>query len=241
MILIEIGNTSVKAVKDTDGDRSPLFKIGTDDNEGLREELTKLNRGSVVILSSVRKDLSELMLEYSDNLKIQVIDRTSLGRINIDYKTPETLGIDRVLACAGGVAHSGSDVVVVDAGTACTIDFMSADYTFRGGVILPGLPVLRHSMRSLAPELPDVDQELPDMFPGKSTREAIQFGLNGGFIHAVSSFVGRYVNEHGDAKVLVTGGDGPFVQASLENTYGSDHFENLVFDGMLAWKKINQV
>ena len=65
MILIEIGNSSVKAVKNDDGQRSPLFKIGSDNIDGLRQELTNIQKGETVVLSSVRRDLTEVVLEFS--------------------------------------------------------------------------------------------------------------------------------------------------------------------------------
>ena len=240
MILVEIGNTSAKAVQDQAGKRSPLFKVKTDDTDGLRSQLASLNSGSVVILSSVRRDLTNIVLEQNGRLTIYVPKYDNLGGITLDYETPETLGIDRVLACAGGVRLTKSDVVVIDSGTACTVDFMTADYTFRGGVILPGLPMLRHSMKSLTPELPEVDGGVPAEFPGKSTRDAIRIGLNGGFIHSISQFVKQYIEADNNAKILVTGGDGHFVQKQIQEQFDSSYHENLVFDGMLAWRELNQ-
>jgi len=241
MILVEVGNTSVKAVRDEKGHRSPLFKVSSDDNDGLKDEITRLKNNELFLLSSVRKDLTALILENSNRQVVHVLQYKNLGKITVDYETPETLGIDRVLACAGAVRHTQSDVVVVDAGTACTVDFMTADYIFKGGVILPGLPALRNSMRMLTPELPDVDSQIPAQFPGRSTRDAIRIGLNGGFIHAISRFTEQYQESVGDAQILVTGGDGLFVQEQLGGRFDCTYHENLVFDGMLAWKALNEI
>ncbi|HKL15749.1 MAG TPA: type III pantothenate kinase [Balneolaceae bacterium] len=241
MILIEIGNTSVKAVRDESGNRSPLFKVSTANIEGLRRELNKLNESDLLLLSSVRKDLTAVILEESKRLVVHPIQYNKLGEIALDYESPETLGIDRVLACAGGVRLDQSDVVVVDAGTACTVDFMTAGYTFKGGVILPGLRMLRHSMQALTPELPQVDDQIPAEFPGRSTKDSIRIGLNGGFIHTVSSFIDQYIAQFDDARILITGGDGRFLQSQLQEKYNCTYHENLVFDGMLAWKELNRI
>ena len=180
-----------------------------------------------------------MIVESMEHLTVQVIEYDQLGKISLDYETPETLGIDRVLACAGGVHQTKTDVIVVDAGTACTVDFMTADYTFKGGVILPGLPVLRHSMRTLTPELPEIGPDIPAKFPGRSTRDSIRIGVNGGFVHAITRFVGQYKSWFEDAQLLITGGDGLFVQEGIKDTFDSRYFDNLVFDGMLAWNEIN--
>lgn len=241
MILVEVGNTSVKAVRDTSGKRAPLFKVSSEDNDGLRREIAGLNNSELLILSSVRKDLTAAILESGNREVIKILQYDNLGKITLDYDTPETLGIDRVLACAGGVSHTQSDVVVVDAGTACTVDFMTAGYSFSGGVIMPGLPMLRHSMQTLTPELPGVDNQIPERFPGRSTRDAIRIGINGGFVHAISRFIEKYLERFDGAQVLITGGDGRFVQEQLYDRFGSTYHENLVFDGMLAWKELNNI
>lgn len=241
MILVEVGNTSVKAVRDISGRRSPLFKVSSDDKDGLKHEITRLKNSELLLLSSVRKDLTDVILESGNRQMIYVIRYDNMGKITSDYDTPETLGIDRVLACAGGVRHAASDVVIIDAGTACTVDFMTAGYTFKGGVILPGLPMLRRSMRTLTPELPEVDSRIPARFPGQSTHDSIKIGLNGGFIHAIARFTEQYLERFDHAQILITGGDGLFVQEQLYDRFSSTYHENLVFDGMLAWEELNEV
>lgn len=241
MILVEVGNTTVKAVREKPGEREPLFNVNTNDIIELRRWLSVLNDNESLLLSSVRKDVTSVIREHGERLTVHVIQYNRLGRISLDYETPETLGIDRVLACAGAVHKTQSDVVVVDAGTACTVDYMTGDYTFKGGVILPGLPMLRHSMKTLTPELPDVGPDLPDHFPGRSTRDAIRIGMNGGYIQTISRFIEEYKDLFDVSQVIITGGDGTFVQEKLVGAFNSSYFKNLVFDGMLAWKELNDI
>lgn len=238
MILVEIGNTAVKAVRENSGHCTPLFKVSTDNIDELRRQLSLLNNGEELLLSSVRKDLTSIILEYKKQLAIHVFQYNNLDKITLDYETPETLGIDRVLACAGGVLHTESDVVVVDAGTACTVDLMTKDYVFKGGVILPGLPMLRYAMKALTPELPETDFALPVQFPGKTTRDAIRIGLNGGFIHSISRFIEEYFKMFENVQILITGGDGRYVHEQLQGQFNCTFHENLVFDGMIAWKAL---
>lgn len=240
IILVEIGNTSVKAVRVQNGVRNSLFKIGTNEVELLRKKLSALQSKETILLSSVRRDLISVFREFDDRFKIDSIKHEQLGIIGLDYETPATLGIDRVLACAGAVYHAKTDVVVVDAGTACTVDMMTSAYCFKGGVIMPGLPMLRHSMRSLTPELPEVEQALSNQFPGRSTIESIKIGLNGGFVHSIASFINDYKSRFDGVEVYITGGDGEFVQNVLPDNIKTQYHENLVFDGMLAWLELNQ-
>lgn len=240
IILVEIGNTSVKAVRVRGGEHISLFKTGTSEVALLRKELAALQSDEILVLSSVRKDLTAIFREFDEKFKVYSITYDQLGKIRLNYDTPATLGIDRVLACAGAVHHAKKDVVVVDAGTACTVDLMESDYSFKGGVIMPGLPMLRHSMRSLTPELPEVGQSFSKQFPGRSTKESIAIGLNGGFVHSIAKFIDDYRSRNDEVEVFITGGDGEFVQKGLPCNTKTQYFENLVFDGMLAWLEVNQ-
>lgn len=241
MVFIEIGNSSVKAVRIIEGNRQNLFRVDLSEENLLADHLLELRKNEFVLLSSVRKDLTSLLKKRVSHLRFHEITRDRLGVIQIDYDTPETLGIDRVIACAGAVEIASSDVIVVDAGTACTVDYMTKSFCFKGGVIMPGLPILRHSMETLLPELPQVEQSIPEHFPGKSTAGAIRIGLNGGFVNAVNSFIQQYRQLYGGAKVLFTGGDGEFIAKSLGAEYVASFHENLVFDGMGTYLRINEI
>lgn len=240
IILVEIGNTSVKAIRIQNGERYPLFKIGINEVNLLYDELSALKEKEFILLSSVRKDLISVFREFDEKFEINSITYDQLGKIRLDYETPATLGIDRVLACAGAVHHATTDVVVVDAGTACTVDMMTSDYCFKGGLIMPGLPMLRHSMRSLTPELPEVEQAYSKQFPGRSTKESLKIGLNGGFVHSIANFIDEYRSRLDVVEVFITGGDGEFVQKGLPVNIKTRYFDNLVFNGMLAWLEVNQ-
>ncbi|MFO7846348.1 MAG: type III pantothenate kinase [Balneolaceae bacterium] len=240
MIFVEIGNSSVKAVRGTGSVEETLFTVAVNRKDQLEKSIQQLPDDERVLLSSVRKDLSAIILEEQGRLHIYEIKTKNLGKITLEYDTPDTLGIDRVLACAGAVFNSGTDAVVIDAGTACTVDWMTQNYRFRGGVIMPGLPMLRHGMTELTPELPGVGFEMPDEFPGKSTKDAIRIGLNSGFLRAIGSFVEQYQRIAGQSKLYITGGNGLFVKQHLEPQFNCRYRRNLVFDGMNAFLKLNK-
>lgn len=242
MVFIEIGNSSVKAVRVTGNRWIKLFKIGINQDTILENELSNLSDDEQVILSSVRKEIADVVQNHSDRLTIYQITTADLGIIKLNYKTPESLGIDRVLACLGAAVHSkGQDVIVVDAGTACTIDYMTKDYTFNGGVIMPGLAVYRKAIKNILPELPDVKVELPGSFPGRSTDEAIRWGLYGGFLNAIQSFIELYKKDGIISDLYMTGGDGELIAGYFKDHYKCIYKDNLVFKGMSAYLKINDI
>jgi len=242
MVFIEIGNTSVKAVRGTSSEPEFLFKVSINQPNRLESELLTLPDNEKVILSSVRKDRAEIVYNHKNRLSLFEITTGNLGKVKLDYKTPETLGIDRVLACLGAIDQSyAQNVIVIDAGTSCTIDYMTKDLVFRGGVIMPGLAVYRKAMRELLPELPDVKLELPASFPGRSTDEAIRWGVFGGFIYAVQSFVEMYNQPNNNTAFYTTGGDGQTIAKNLKDEYEFIYRENLVFYGMEAFLRLNDI
>jgi type III pantothenate kinase len=85
----------------------------------------------------------------------------------------------------------GEDVIVIDAGSACTVDLMTKKGVFKGGIIMPGIQIIKHSMRTRLPELPEVPDSIPNEWPGKSTAECIAWGVNGGFLLAIRGFIER--------------------------------------------------
>lgn len=240
MIFIEAGNTNVKAVK-AEGDRfQEYFRVKTADTDRVSEKIKQLPADEEIVLCSVRKDVTAAIIEAGAHVEIHSITYKNLGSVSLQYDTPETLGIDRVIACLGAIDDAdGADVIVIDAGTACTIDYMTQDGVFMGGVIIPGLAVQRRGMRELLPQLPDPPQEIPSTFPGKSTTESIQWGLYGGFLESIASFIRRY----GPAAIYISGGDGPLISNFLER---QKHLlpiyrKELVFEGMRSWIKRNRV
>ena len=140
-----------------------------------------------------------------------------------DYDRPEKLGVDRFLA-ALGASRSESKCIVVDAGTALTIDLV--DNGFRGGVIMLGVG---RSIRSLLAGTDLIkegvtasDGDLPT-----NTASAVERGAWLQAVGAINEFRRRYAP---DSPILVTGGDGEMLVANLE---GASYHADLVLDGLV--------
>ena len=152
-------------------------------------------------------------------------------------RAPDTLGMDRFIACYGAWDRSGrnTDVVVVDAGTATTLDLMSADGVFRGGVIAPGLQVMEYGFARLAPALPEVPRTIPSHWPPKSTTQALKWGITGSYLGLIRAHLTHYQHEYPKLKLWITGGD---AQILTQMRGLSMHYHpNLVFEGLRAWKQ----
>ena len=97
------------------------------------------------------------------------------------YKTPNTLGVDRIALVAGAVKQfPDKNVLVIDAGTCITYDFVSSDATYLGGAISLGIHMRYKALHQFTANLPLVSSLELDSFIGKNTEESIISGvLNG--------------------------------------------------------------
>jgi len=153
-------------------------------------------------------------------------ERIELSSIN--YTIPTTLGLDRYFACLGARSLSKTNsCIVIDAGTAMTIDLMNNKNVFEGGVICPGLQLWEISLKEHAPALPNVAREIPELWPPKSTAEALKWGISGGFVALITTMIDKWKHDYPDAKIYSTGGDGEWV---------SNQISDCIFDRFLVEK-----
>ncbi len=169
-------------------------------------------------------------MQQLQKVKVTEITNTSIPRELLDYETPDSLGVDRFLACYGATEQTRNAVVVIDAGTATTIDFMARDNVFHGGIIAPGLDSFADILPKKAPSLPKVAVEIPKTWPGKSTIDSLKWGQAGFYLFALEAILDQYKHDFGDFDLFITGGNGPLIEKMLNRECKLRPF--LVFDGM---------
>jgi len=139
----------------------------------------------------------------------------------INVPSPERVGIDRLAAAAAAIhaKPEGKSAIVVDCGTAATVDLVAADGTFLGGAILPGPNLMAQSLASGTSQLPALAEAvwaLPPPMPGRTTDEAIAAGVGHGFRGAIARLVAAAARELGDEPVIIlAGGSRAMVRESL--------------------------
>jgi type III pantothenate kinase len=139
------------------------------------------------------------------------------------YKTPQTLGLDRIaLVAAAFEKYPNKNVLVIDAGTCITYDFLDKSGTYHGGAISPGIAMRFMALNTFTDRLPLVSTEKSAMdksnFLGKSTLESIQAGVLVGVSHEITGFVEAYCEKHPDLTIILTGGDVQTLSKSIKNT-----------------------
>ena len=147
------------------------------------------------------------------------------------YLTPETLGRDRLAAAVGAtVLYPGENVLIVDFGTAVTIDLVTADATFRGGCISPGMKTRFRALHDYTAKLPLCAATESEELAGLNTRQAIELGVMNGITFEIEGYAARMRSRIEDLCVIFTGGDANFFVKRIKNTIFANC--NLVFCGL---------
>lgn len=221
ILAVDVGNTQTVLGLLDQGQLDGHWRISTDSALTADELRVKLGglllaegrRWSDVerlIIASVVPSLTaayeEIALRATGKAPIVVGPGVKTG-MQIRYDNPHDVGADRIVN--GVAAHRlfGGPVIVVDFGTATTIDVVAEDGGYLGGAIAPGVETSAEALFSRAARLSKVDLEPPDRVIGTNTRASLQAGLLLGEAAMVDGLVHRVWDELGErAKVVATGG-----------------------------------
>ncbi len=133
--------------------------------------------------------------------------------IRIDTVNPKEIGADRIVDAVGAYEQYGGPVIVVDYGTATTYDLVTADGTFRGGVISPGIRISAKALWNNTANLPEIEIKCPGNIIARETVSAMQAGLFYGTI-GQSEYIIRKIKKEAklsEVNVVATGGLGKIV------------------------------
>lgn len=156
----------------------------------------------------------------------------------IQYQSIESLGIDRLLACAGAY-QINQNYCVIDIGTCMTIDVVDQFKGFVGGIISPGLSLRYKAMHNFTQKLPLVSRnEKLKQNIGNDTETCIQAGAFNGMLHEINSTIHMLRSEYQNLNIYLTGGDAFFFEEHLKN--GIFVNQNLVLEGINQIIQLNK-
>ena len=174
--------------------------------------------------------------------RLLILSRSTRLPIGIDYSTPATLGLDRVVLAAGASGlYDRETLMVVDAGTAVTLDVVDATQTFRGGRISPGVRLRFESLHSQTSALPMLDADGPIPLIGDSTSSSIRSGVVMGLSNEIVETFHQYKNNFGCDRLVLTGGDAGLLSESIKSRVTVDHVPDLMARGLLYIYKYNEI
>lgn len=231
-LVIDIGNTSTKtAVFDETGNLREVFTEAGRSVKSLPGIFSKYPVKSGIIASVV--DVPPEMVQEISSYAVPMLwldGKTALPVANL-YETPETLGPDRIAAVVGAWSEfPQKNILVIDAGTAITYDFIDAEGQYRGGNISPGIQMRFDALHGFTGRLPLVNRQGELLELGKSTETAIRAGVLGGVDFEVSGYITSLRDKYPGLLVFLTGGDDFSFATKLKNIIFADRF--LVLKGL---------
>lgn len=147
------------------------------------------------------------------------------------YKTPKTLGRDRLAGAIGAADQfPGKNCLIIDAGTCITYDFIDKNANYHGGSISPGIFLRLKAMNAFTAKLPLVKPKKTLDLVGFNTKTALQTGGQLGAIFEMEGFIGRYKKTFGKINVVLTGGDAEYFAINLKTKIFVNN--NLVLFGL---------
>ena len=230
-LIIDIGNTVAKLAV-FDGDEQIEVLRGS--NHSLdcmkilchKYKIDKCIIASVITLSNtIKRQLSGVdfpVLELTHETPVPIINK---------YRTPSTLGMDRLAAVVGAnYLMPDRDILVIDAGTALTFEFIDANATYWGGNISPGIYTRFKSLSACCDKLPLIEKggELPDI--GYNTETAIRAGVIKGIEFEIKGYISEMQKKYPGLLVFLTGGDKFSFDTKLKSIIFADRF--LVLKGL---------
>lgn len=184
-----------------------------------------------VIISSVGKLEEGDIKVINESFNLLVLNSKTKLPFNNLYKTPKTLGVDRIaLVSASVYQYSENNVLIIDAGTCITYDFVNSKNEYLGGAISPGLRMRYKSLNNLTANLPLLDMEVPHNITGNSTKDSIHSGVVNGVLNEIDGTIRAYKEKYSDLTVILTGGNANFLSKQLKSSIFAN--SNFLLEGL---------
>ncbi|MEA2042615.1 MAG: type III pantothenate kinase [Bacteroidota bacterium] len=243
-LIVDVGNSFTKIAFFKDERIDEIF-VKDNHSDMLNKEMDLLlllaNKCDSALISSVKRN-------YPEVIKIITADIKNVKSLGVDtilpmtnrYKTPKTLGKDRIAAAVGANnIYPDSNVLIIDAGTALTMDLVTDKNEYIGGSISPGLSMRYRALNRMTGNLPELSiNNNFDLLVGTDTTEAITAGVQNGIIYEVESYIDKISEKYQQIKIVLTGGDIIFFERYIKKDIFADQY--LVLKGLNRILRYNE-
>ncbi|MBT8265954.1 MAG: type III pantothenate kinase [Bacteroidia bacterium] len=231
-LVIDVGNTQVKLAIYSKG---RLIKKVTDAQKNISARASELILSypsiSAGIISSVGKVNKQQLQRLKKIVPLHILSSRTVLPFKNKYKTPLTLGVDRIaLVSASAEKYPDSNVLIIDAGTCVTYDFVNSKNEYLGGAISPGIRTRYKSLNNLTANLPLLETKPPRSIIGNTTASSIHSGVIFGILKELDGVIEEYKNDHQDLTVILTGGDAKFLSKRLKSSIFAN--SNFLLEGL---------
>ncbi len=231
-LVIDIGNTSISFCKFKGSKLISNTKLLQD--EFKKTQLTSLGNFfsketiTKTIISSVVPDCNTIIKNYLKNKSLEFFffnDFRKKINLKINIKKKEDIGDDRLVNINFAKENFKKSIIIVDFGTATTLDVLNKNGTYYGGIITPGIDLSLNSLKNKTAKLPLVKFKKTKSIIGFNTEEAIQSGFFWGYCSMVDGLIEKIKKEQNDNfKVVLTGGYANYFKNAFTNVILIDEF-----------------
>jgi len=239
-IYIDAGNTNIKCLLSYEDSEEFQLIQSVQYEDGLSQLLAQCADVDQIWVSSVlSNDFNSWLCEFADGLgfskPVFVQSVTSCCGVSIGYEAPEQFGVDRFLALLAAYNNKNQDQIVIDVGTAITMDAILATGKHLGGVIIPGYLAMQNALIRSASAIGANTQGSLNIYSNNTTDAlttgcyyAVLEGMNGIIRHMVQNF-------ERPPQITLTGGGAGLFKSGIKGDV--TYFENLVLDGLKVMAK----
>ena len=231
-LIVDVGNSYVKfAVFQQDKLVHKTNCELVDFNEAFKRILKDFSNLDKAIVSSVGKLEASQIDTLKNLLDVLLLDSEVNLPFKNFYKTPKTLGVDRIaLVSAAAHQYPNANVLIIDAGSCITYDFINSNNEYLGGSISLGIRLRYKALHNLTANLPLLDFDVPKDITGSSTADAIHSGVFHGVLKEMDGIIDAYRKKYPDLTVILTGGDTNFLSNQLKNSIFAN--SNFLLEGL---------
>jgi type III pantothenate kinase len=222
-VVIDVGNTRIKWGRCADRAIVATASLPPDDPVAWRHQCQEWQLGAEAryVFTGVHPERQQRLTDFLHHQggEVRLVTEARELPLVVQLQRPDHVGIDRLFTAvaANSRREAWRGAVVIDAGSAVTVDWLTEEGAFAGGVIFPGVRLMALALHEHTALLPLIDtpQNLPAL-PGTSTRDAMAAGVAWAAAGGVRLVVERYLLQSCvPPHVFLTGGDGPLLQAAL--------------------------
>jgi len=229
-LIIDTGNTRTKLAIFNNDTLQSLCKVK---NNKIEKELKFIFSKETIansIISSVAKIDKEVLSILNSNSTVIVLNSETKIPFKNLYKTPKTLGVDRIaLMTAAQKKYPNNNVLVIDAGTCITYDFLNSKNKYFGGAIAPGLKMKYKAMHQFTANLPLLEPKASVKI-GNSTKAAMHQGVVNGTVLEIDGVINQYKKNNDILTIVLTGGDTIFLAKLLKSSIFAN--PNFLLEGL---------
>ena len=231
-LIIDVGNTLVKMAVFQEGKLLEKIVIEVSEFEIAQKRIFK-NYPEIdkCMLASVGILPKEVITNLEKYYKVLILDASLKFPFHNRYATPNTLGVDRMALVAASVKHyPNNNVLIIDAGSCITYDFITDQNDYLGGSISPGIRLRYKSLHDFTANLPLLETQMPKNIIADHTSGAIHSGVMHGIIKEIDGIIDQYNETYSDLTIILTGGDAILLSKQLKNSIFAN--SNFLLEGL---------